>query len=285
VTATLHALGCGPSAGVYYTEDPNREAHPRSRDNYYTRDGNGTWWSSGSSLVRCGAPIDKETFRDLCGGFNPRTGKRLVRGAGERHRAGWDITFSTPKSFGILWAAGTAEQRSVLEGIQQDAVDQALQFAADEGLVQVRLGAGGHLQEVPADMVAPSGPGRAVGCAEKRIEFRFDQESDDPPVETLAWNGKHAFDYGGMLGMSKRCVPEQRTDGGKSSIAGARTIVPLLLKMVEEGTDERRIKIVDVQLRWLDVFPIGGLHRSEANRPQYRKQFFMTPLLRRQGIV
>jgi len=153
VTATLHALGCGRAAGAYYTEDPNREARPKSRDNYYTRDGNGTWWSSGSSLVRSGAPIDKKTFQDLCGGFNPRTGKRIVRGAGERHRAGWDITFSTPKSFGILWAAGTAEQRSVLEGIQQDAVDQSLEFAADEGLVQVRLGAGGHLQEVPADIV------------------------------------------------------------------------------------------------------------------------------------
>jgi conjugative relaxase-like TrwC/TraI family protein len=153
VTATLHALGCGRAAGAYYTEDPNGEARPKSRDNYYTRDGDGTWWSSGSSLVCSGAPIDKETFQDLCGGFNPRTGKRLVRGAGERHRAGWDITFSTPKSFGILWAAGTAEQRSVLEGIQQDAVDQALKFAADEGLIQVRLGAGGHLQEVPADIV------------------------------------------------------------------------------------------------------------------------------------
>ena len=153
MTATLHALGCGRGAGAYYTEDPNREARPKSRDNYYTRDGNGTWWSSGSSLVRSGAPIDKKTFQDLCGGFNPRTGKRIVRGAGERHRAGWDITFSTPKSFGILWAAGTAEQRSVLEGIQQDAVDQSLEFAADEGLVQVRLGAGGHLQEVPADIV------------------------------------------------------------------------------------------------------------------------------------
>lgn len=158
MTATLHALGCGRAAGAYYTEDPNREARPKSRDNYYTRDGNGTWWSSGSSLVRCGAPIDKETFRDLCGGFNPRTGKRLVRGAGERHRAGWDITFSTPKSFGILWAAGNAEQRLVLEGIQQDAVDQALEFAADEGLIQVRLGAGGHLQEVPADIVVAKFP-------------------------------------------------------------------------------------------------------------------------------
>ena len=158
MTATLHALGCGRAAGAYYTEDPNREARPKSRDNYYTRDGNGTWWSSGSSLVRNGEAIDKETFRDLCGGFNPRTGKRLVRGAGERHRAGWDITFSTPKSFGILWAAGTAEQRAALERIQQDAVDQALEFVADEGLIQVRLGAGGHLQEVPADIVVAKFP-------------------------------------------------------------------------------------------------------------------------------
>jgi conjugative relaxase-like TrwC/TraI family protein len=157
VTATLHALGCGRAAGAYYTEDPNREARPKSRDDYYT-DGNGTWWSSSDSLVRSGAPIDKETFRDLCGGFSPRTGKRLVRGAGERHRAGWDITFSTPKSFGILWAAGTAEQRSVLERIQQDAVDQALEFVADEGLIQVRLGAGGHLREAPAEIVVAKFP-------------------------------------------------------------------------------------------------------------------------------
>ena len=51
MTATLHALGCGSTAGAYYTDDPNREARPRTRDNYYTREGNGTWWSSGS---KCG---------------------------------------------------------------------------------------------------------------------------------------------------------------------------------------------------------------------------------------
>ena len=158
MTATLHALGCGRGAGAYYTEDSNREARPRSRDNYYTRDGNGTWWSSGSSLVRNGEAIDKETFRDLCGGFNPRTGKRLVRGAGERHRAGWDITFSTPKSFGILWAAGTAEQRAALEKIQQDAVDEALELLIAERLVEVRLGAGGHRREAPDDIVVAKFP-------------------------------------------------------------------------------------------------------------------------------
>jgi conjugative relaxase-like TrwC/TraI family protein len=158
VTATLHALGCGRSAGAYYTDDPNREARPKFRDNYYTRDGGGTWWTSGNSIVRHGAAVDKETFRDLCGGFDPRTGKALVRGAGECHRAGWDITFSTPKSFGILWAAGTAEQRAVLEKIQNDAVDQALQFFIDEGLVEVRLGAGGRVREAPAEILVAKFP-------------------------------------------------------------------------------------------------------------------------------
>jgi conjugative relaxase-like TrwC/TraI family protein len=158
VTATLHALGCGRAAGAYYTEDPNREARPKSRDNYYSRDGNGTWWSSGSSLVRSGAAIDEGTFRDLCGGFDPRTGKRLVRGAGERHRAGWDITFSSPKTFSILWAAGTAEQRAVLEKIQLDAVDQALQLLIAEQLVEVRLGAGGHRREIPDDIIVAKFP-------------------------------------------------------------------------------------------------------------------------------
>ena len=158
MTATLHALGCGRAAGAYYTEDPNRQARPKSRDNYYTRDGNGTWWSSGSSLVRSGAPIDKATFRDLCAGFDPRTGNALVRGAGERHRAGWDITFSMPKSFGILWAAGTPEQRAVLERIQQDAVDQALELLMVERLVEVRLGAGGHRRETPDDILIAKFP-------------------------------------------------------------------------------------------------------------------------------
>jgi conjugative relaxase-like TrwC/TraI family protein len=159
VTATLHALGCGRAAGAYYTEDPNREARPRSRDNYYTRDdGGGTWWSTASIVVRNGSSIDKETFRDLCAGIDPRTGKGLVRGSGERHRAGWDITFSTPKTFGILWAAGTAERRAVLEKIQQEAVDQALQFVVDERLVEVRMGAGGHLREAPSDILVAKFP-------------------------------------------------------------------------------------------------------------------------------
>src|ERR1700730_6319226 len=61
MTASLHALGGGRDAGLYYVNDPNREARPKSRDEYYVRDGGGTWWSTGETIVRHGAEIDKET--------------------------------------------------------------------------------------------------------------------------------------------------------------------------------------------------------------------------------
>ena len=158
MTASIHALGCGRNAGTYYTDDPNRETRARSRDDYYARDGGGTWWSTGESIVRHGAAVDKATFQDLCGGIDPRTGKGLVRGSGDSHRAGWDITFSAPKTFSILWMAGTAEQRAMLEHIQQEAVDEALRFIVDERLVEVRLGAGGSRRERPTDVIVARFP-------------------------------------------------------------------------------------------------------------------------------
>ena len=88
MTASLHTLGGGRDAGLYYVNDPNREARPYSRDEYYVRDGGGVWWSTGETIVRHGAEIDKETFRDLCAGLDPTTGKPLVRGCGTRPSGG-----------------------------------------------------------------------------------------------------------------------------------------------------------------------------------------------------
>ena len=119
-------------------------------------DGGRNWWSTASTGPERLQSIQKPS--GTCAGVNPRTGKGLVRGSGERHRAGWDITFSSPKTFGILWAAGSPEQRAVLETMQQEAVDLALQFLVDERLVEVRQGAGGHLRELPADILIAKFP-------------------------------------------------------------------------------------------------------------------------------
>ncbi|MEH6720180.1 MAG: MobF family relaxase [Aurantimonas endophytica] len=153
MTATFHALGAGRDAGLYYVSDPNREARPRNRDEYYLADGGGVWWSTGSSVVTHAAPIDKESFRDLCAGVHPRSGKGIVRGSGERHRAGWDVTFSAPKSVSLLWAAGSDVQRAAIEELQGKAVEAALSFVERQALLEVRLGAGGTIREAPTDII------------------------------------------------------------------------------------------------------------------------------------
>lgn len=153
MTASLHRLGAGSPAAAYYTQDSQREARPDRRDEYYLADGGGVWWSSGETVVRHGAAIDAASFRDLCAGIHPGTGKPLVRGAGPGHWAGVDCTLTPGKSISVLWMAGTPEQRAAIEAAHRSAVERALGFVVAEGLVTVRTGAGGTEQHRPRDLI------------------------------------------------------------------------------------------------------------------------------------
>ncbi|MCJ2005549.1 MobF family relaxase, partial [Methylobacterium sp. J-092] len=153
MTASLHRLGAGPAAGLYYTNDGQREARPDRRDDYYAKDGDGVWWSSGGTVVRHGAAIDATSFRNLCAGYHPGTGKPLVRGAGPKHWAGQDCTLTPGKSVSVLWMAGTPEQRAAIEAAHHSAVERALAFVEAEGLVSVRTGAGGVERHRPSDLI------------------------------------------------------------------------------------------------------------------------------------
>src|ERR1700690_2427633 len=53
-----------------------------------------------------------------------------------------------------------------------------------------------------------------------------------------------------MLGVSESREPEQGTDRDKPRIAGTRTIEPSLLKVLKKGTDQRCIKIIDIEPGW-----------------------------------
>jgi conjugative relaxase-like TrwC/TraI family protein len=153
VTASLHRLGAGSPAAAYYTNDSQREARPDRRDEYYLSDGGGVWWSSGETVVRHGAVIDAASFRDLCAGLDPATGRPLVRGAGPGHWAGVDCTMTPGKSVSVLWMAGTSEQRAAIEAAHRTAVERALSFVTAEGLITVRTGAGGKEQHRPHDLI------------------------------------------------------------------------------------------------------------------------------------
>ncbi len=80
------------------------------QDNYYTREEGieqSEWWGKGAEKLALSGQIDTQQFTDLLKGILP-TGEQLgkmVEGS-IKHRAGWDLTFSAPKSVSILAIIG-----------------------------------------------------------------------------------------------------------------------------------------------------------------------------------
>ena len=104
--------------------------------------------------------------------------------------------------------------------------------------------------------VAPPGPGHSSRGGEKGAQFRLGQEGHQPPIKALRRDRQNPFDDGGMVGMPKCRVLKPGTDRGKPGIAGAHAVFPVLFQMVEEGADQRRIEIVNLQLEGLAAFPV-----------------------------
>ena len=127
------------------------EEFQNARDNYYT-DGHqirGTW--HGQLALRWGliGEVREEHFQRLAEGQDPRTGERLVRHQTARqtkdaqgrvvttmeHRAGWDATFSAPKSVSVTALVG-GDMR--VREAHRESVRVALNEL--EAYVQARLG-------------------------------------------------------------------------------------------------------------------------------------------------
>jgi conjugative relaxase-like TrwC/TraI family protein len=140
------------------------EEFQNARENYYTeRDEiRGTW--HGQLALRWGliGEVSEEHFRRLADGQHPITGEQLVRHQSARqtkdaqghmvttmeHRAGWDATFSAPKSVSITALVGG--DMHVREA-HRESVRVALNEL--EAYVQARLG-GNRLPETTGRAVA-----------------------------------------------------------------------------------------------------------------------------------
>ena len=95
--------------------------------------------------------------------------------------------------------------------------------------------------------VASPGPGRPVRRGQQRLDLHFGQVCDQPSFEAFRRDGENTFDGGGMFGMAQGGIAEQGPDRCQSGIAGAHTVLPVRLEMVEEGADHGRVEIVDIQ--------------------------------------
>src|SRR5437867_13296700 len=92
----------------------HEEEFQNARENYYTKDDRirGVWYGQLASRWGLTGEVREEHFQRLAEGQHPVTGEQLVRhqtaretknargetGTTMEHRAGWDATFSAPKS-------------------------------------------------------------------------------------------------------------------------------------------------------------------------------------------
>lgn len=113
-------------------------------DEYYTKEGDaGVWLGAGAEHLGLAGEVDGKLFAALAAGFDP-DGTAMVQNAGDPERvAGWDLTFSAPKSVSIVWSLAGEDLQKKIEVAQSKAVAKALEFV-EEHAARVRTGKGGE---------------------------------------------------------------------------------------------------------------------------------------------
>ncbi|HEU0195994.1 MAG TPA: MobF family relaxase [Nevskiaceae bacterium] len=152
---SIHALGNAAAASGYYNHltDPAMAA----AEDYYSADRPGVWSGAGAealNLAETEVLIDE--FTALAGGYHADTGAALVQRPGEKHRAGWDATFSAPKSVSSVWARSTDDGRAAIERAHQRAVAAALNYLQDRAGYS-RAGHGDRFNDNDADRRVEAG--------------------------------------------------------------------------------------------------------------------------------
>jgi len=65
--------------------------------------------------------------------------------------------------------------------------------------------------------------------------------------------------------MLERSEPVEGVDRSEAGVAGSRAVAPIVFEVLEEGADQRRVEIVDVQLERLLA---GPLVREAQKQPE-----------------
>jgi conjugative relaxase-like TrwC/TraI family protein len=110
------------------------------------------WACKGPALLGLDAIAEAEHVERLARGFHPVTGEALVKGAGDGHVMGLDMTFSAPKDFSAVFAGADAPTREALLEVLQQSAKTALDYA--ESAVVTRHGVGGRVKQIAEAAIA-----------------------------------------------------------------------------------------------------------------------------------
>jgi conjugative relaxase-like TrwC/TraI family protein len=127
----------------------------RGLDDYYSgRDeATGEWMGATAAALGLAGDVDEEGFAALMAGLDPASGEWLVRRSARSTVAAYDLTFSAPKSVGVLFAIADPETARAMVEAHQEAVTAALGYLESEAC-RVRRGHGGLVRQPAAGFVA-----------------------------------------------------------------------------------------------------------------------------------
>ena len=126
---SIGKLAGSPEAGRYYTD-----AVAKGREDYYQGSGEapGAWSGAGAQLLELDGRVDDDAFATVLGGVDPKSGNPLRSSRGPSRVAGFDLTFSAPKSVSVLFGLADEDTVSAVRRAHDHAVSQALGYVERE---------------------------------------------------------------------------------------------------------------------------------------------------------
>lgn len=123
-----------------------------SREDYYTNGGEppGVWIGSGSRIIGAAGPVSSVALNNLFRGLSADGSRELVQLQNhvgkQRHRPGWDLTFSAPKSVSALWSQADPALRASIQAAQFQAVREAIGYLEETAAFTRRGKSGSELE-------------------------------------------------------------------------------------------------------------------------------------------
>jgi conjugative relaxase-like TrwC/TraI family protein len=116
------------------------------REEYYTGSGEspGYWLGEGARRLELEGAVEPDDLRQVLAGLSPQ-GEILTAGRVDDSKrvAGFDLTWSAPKSVSLLFGLSDPAVSAIVRGVHEDAVEQALGYL-ERNALGVRRGAGGR---------------------------------------------------------------------------------------------------------------------------------------------
>ncbi len=114
------------------------------RSDYYLEAGEpvGRWCGSGAAYLLLVGDVTRDAFEALLKGELPGGACAVQTQSGKTHKAGYDLTFSLPKSVSAVWAVAEPAARLQLETLVDRAIEAALDYLESTAAFS-RRGSGG----------------------------------------------------------------------------------------------------------------------------------------------